>query len=192
LTWEEYKKLLKEKGIELKPENEADIKSAFEKIGASAFEAKKAELEAELKKKLEAAAKPSATPSTEDNDTILALKAEVKSLTDLLGEMKKDRDASLEAQKEKLAKDREKKIEEFKKKGLSEGKITEANWTEKWKAIAEKDPDQFETILSGLAVDPTFKKDSKPGEKPNIQSSYRGPLSGADPAMLEAMTKMDN
>lgn len=194
MTFEDYKKHLESLGIKIEKKNEASIKEAFEKIGNEKFEEKKAELETEIKR-LEALKKDAnvkTEPDAEDKETILALKAELESLKDLLSEMKKDRDAALEAQKEKLQKEAEKKIAKLKEQGIKEGKLTEASWEEKWKAIAEKDIDQFEVILSGLAVDPHAKKtgdNNKDGDEGGT-TPYRGPLSGANPVMLEAMDKM--
>ena len=193
MTFEDYKKQLESLGIKIDKKNEASIKEAFEKIGNEKFEEKKAELEAEIKR-LEALKKdagPKTEPNAEDQETILALKAELESVKDLLSEMKKDRDAALEAQKEKMKKEADKKIAKLKEQGIKEGKLTEASWEEKWKGIAEKDVEQFEVILSGLAVDPHAKKTGdKTGDNDDDKTPYRGPLSGADPTMLEAMDNM--
>ncbi len=198
LTFDEFKQKLKDLGIELK-DNVDKLKEVFTSL-TSGKQNRNDDNLAQLKALLEdLKPKPNnddanASNSNDDKDkTVLALQAEIKALTQLLAEMKKQNDAQAEAQKEKLEKEREKKIADLKKKGIDEGKLTEAKWEEKWKAIAEKDPQQFETILEGLAVDPTFKKsDDKNNSGGDSGSTYKGPLSGASPTILDAMNKMDS
>ncbi len=180
--WEKIKALLENLGIEVPKEKEDKVKDEINKIvpvTGPGQEKKNATQEG--------------SEMSEALKTIKAQQAQIQELSDLIKDMKKDRDESVAAQKEKLEADRQKKIENLKKKGIEEGRITEAKWNEKWKAIAEKDPEQFESILSDLSVDKSLVKNSDGGKTNESQkTAYKGPLSGANPTMLEAMNKMDN
>lgn len=140
-------------------------------------------------------ATPPTTPVADDakDKTILALTQDLADVKKLLGEMKINNDASATAQKEKLEEARIKKIADLKKKGIESGKITEANWDKKFKAIAEKDIDSFEIVLDDLAVDPHFKpsKESDKEEDQYSASTYVGPLRGADSTIMKAMNEMN-
>ncbi len=135
---------------------------------------------------------PTKVDDSEKDKTILALTQQIKDLTELVGDMKKNSDASVAAQKEKLEEVRIQKIADLKKKGIDAGKITEANWEKKFKAIAEKDVDSFETILEDLAVDPHFKPAKDPDKKEDQYGgeSYVGPLKGADASIMDSINKM--
>jgi|GEM_PF-6145524 len=180
--FEKILELFKKIGLKIEQEQEAQLKTEFEKIETSKTEDKSKPLEKPTGELAEAMV------------TIQALTKEVTDLKDLVGEMKKDRDASVAAQKEKMEADTKKKIDDLKTKGIKEGRITEATWEAKWKAIAEKNPDQFDAILSDLAVDPKLKTDNKSGDSGGSSNppAYKGPLLGADSKMVEAMTKMDS
>ena len=175
----------------------------FKKIGLKLEKDQEDQLKTEIQKietvKPDEPAKPPAEKPTGgqggDDTTIQALTKEVADLKSLIGAMKQDRDNTIAAQKEKMEADRKKKVEELKTKGIKEGRITESNWESKWKAIAEKDPDQFDTILSDLAVDPKLVKNDKnnsSGGEQNQEPKYVGPLLGADSKMVDAMSKMDS
>lgn len=132
--------------------------------------------------------------SSEKDKTILALQKQLTDVTNLIGEMKKDRDLSVAAQKEKLEQAKVAKIAELKKKGLEAGKITEANWEAKYKNLAEKDVDAFESVLDDLAVDPHFKPNTKPDDKKGATNtgSIPGPFDSADSTILKAINEMNN
>ncbi|MBU1096848.1 MAG: hypothetical protein KKB34_10240 [Bacteroidetes bacterium] len=121
---------------------------------------------------------------------IAQLKGLVEGMSATITELKKDRDNQQKAVDDKLKADKEKKVADLKKKGIDEGKITEAKWTEKWKAEAEADPDKFEKILEDLAVDPHFKKTADGEEKNQGANGYVGPLMGADRDILKSMQEM--
>ncbi len=150
------------------------------------------EVEAELKKKNNPEDKTK-TGGDDKDETIAALQNQIDDMSSILKEMKEDRDAGLKATKKKLQEDKDKKVAELKKKGIGEGRITEATWKEKFQKLAEENPDAFEALLPSLAVDPHFKpgKSQSTGEG-NEQDSYRGPLNGADKDIVKAIEEMNN
>ena len=197
MNFADFKKWLEEKGIDVSKMDDATLQSIYDKIGNEYHQSKRDELKVELttqiKADLEKEKEKNPTtpePKPEESEVIKALKAEIQTLTEALGEMKRNSDDAKNAAIERAKQDRETKVAKLKQQGIDEGRITEATWLEKWKEIAEKDPDQFEKVLPGLAVDPTFKKEENSDSNTNT-SDYKGPLDGADSNMVNAMSQMD-
>ncbi len=160
----------------------------IKKLGVN-LEGKEKELEEGLESIIPTEPEKEKTKGTE-SETITALNSQVDSLKGIIAELQKDRNASIEAEKEKLEREKATKISTLKQKGIEAGKLTEGTWDKKWKTIAEKDPENFENILEDLAVDPHFKKDSE--EKEEKPKGIPGPFDSADPGILKAMSEMSN
>ena len=195
---QKFLELLKKLGFDLTGK-EDQLKTALEELQKSSSDevtALKAEIET-LKKT--ASSKAADTPPAE-NAEMLALKNEISELKALLNEQQKTQKEQADAAKTKLEADRQKKIADLKAKGIAEGRITEASWTEKFKAMAEKDVDTFEALLPSLAVDPHFKPGkTKTGNGKETDNNNggtdlksKGPISGADKTILQKVTEMNN
>ena len=192
---------LKSIGVDLTGK-EDQLKAALAELQKSSSDevtALKAEIET-LKKNIPNPPNPNPNPKPTDNAEILALKNEITELKALLTEQQKTQKEQADAAKTKLEADRQKKIADLKAKGIAEGRITEASWTEKFKAMAEKDVDTFEALLPSLAIDPHFKPGkTKTGNGKETDNNNggtdlksKGPISGADKTILQKVTEMNN
>lgn len=192
-----FLELLKKLGFDLTGK-EDQLKQALDELQKSATdEITTLKTEVETLKKNQ---NPNPNPKPEDNAEILALKNEISELKALLTEQQKTQKEQADAAKTKLEADRQKKIADLKAKGIAEGRITEASWTEKFKAMAEKDVDTFEALLPSLAVDPHFKPGkTKTGNGKETDNNNGGtdlktksPISGADKTILNKVNEMNN
>lgn len=187
--------LLKKFGIDLTGKEDA-LKAELAALSNDEIAAKDKTIK-ELNDKLKTIEAAGGKPeSGEQSATISALEKKITDLTNTLTEIQNQYKTGVEAEKNRIAAEKVQKVEALKAKGIKEGKFTEAKWNEKFKALVENDPDAFDkNVYPDLAIDPHFKPaigdKGKGGDQGPQQSSYRGPLSGADAKILESMQKMD-
>lgn len=188
-----FLELLKKLGIDLTGK-EDQLKTALaelETASTAEVTALKAEIE-NLKK--QNPPPPNPEDRTKDNE-IAALKNDIAGLTKLLTELQTQGKTQAEAAKAKMEADRQKKIADLKAKGIAEGRITEATWESKFKALAEKDAEGFESLLPSLAIDPHFKpspKDKNSKEQNTNDLSLKGPFAAADKTIAGKIAEMNN
>lgn len=189
--------LLKTLGFDLTGK-EDQIKATVAELDKSkADEVTALKTEIENLKKQNPNPNPNPDDKNKDNE-IAALKNDIAGLTKLLTELQTQGKTQAEAAKAKLEKERVDKIAAIKAKGIAEGRITEATWESKFKALAEKDVEGFESLLPSLAVDPHFKPSPKDKTKTSDDKnktndlSLKGPFAAADQTIVGKITEMNN
>ena len=123
------------------------------------------------------------------NNRLAAFEALNKELAEALTAEKKAREESVKTQEET---NKKKKAEEAVKLidlAIAAGKI-KPDEKEKYVAKAVADYETMKEAIDKFAVDPHFKSTEKT-EKKDDDYKFRGPLSGAPVAKLDAMQKMD-
>ncbi|MBP8975102.1 MAG: hypothetical protein KBG83_00140 [Bacteroidetes bacterium] len=128
--------------------------------------------------------------SSEHTAEIEVLSKEITAIKELLLEQQKRAENAEAAIKEQHKTEFQKKIEEYKKKIVTEGKITPAELKEKWETLLNSE-ETFEAaskIIEGLPVNPATKKSVVDDGK---QKSV-GIMKSASPVILEKVLEYTN
>lgn len=164
-------------------------------------EAKKKELEQQLQQLEQATREPAPRKSepqeNKNDDVITALQSEITALKQLMIEQKERAEKAEKAMQDRLAAERKKMIDDYKKEIIEVKKIlSPAEFKEKWEGLLEKDFEGVKKILDTMPVHPAVKDGKQHGQAQKADGGGKekiaGPIGGVNPNILNKVLEFSN